>query len=455
MIKLTFCGGVGEVTGANFLLEVESVKGKRKIVVDCGLAQGLREAREGNYKPFLFDPQEIDYLLITHAHIDHIGRVPKLVKEGFKGKIYSTIKTKELAPYMLEDSCRLLAHEAELEKREPLYNQSDVEKSLSLWHTIPYHTTEKVDDIIMVYMKNAGHILGSAIIEVTALGVTAAFTGDLGNTPTPLLPNTEYITDADYMVMESVYGDRNHPDLEHRRERLREALREGIHRGGTILIPMFSLEKTQVLLHELNHFIEREEIPRVPVYLDSPLALKVTSVYERSTEEFNDEAKAQIKKGDNIFDFPGLELVQGRDESSLLLHMPNPKIVIAGSGMSSGGRIVSHEKTLLPHENNTILFLGYQGVGTLGRKIQEGEKKVRIYNEDVKVKASIAVVEGYSSHKDSDNLLEFVSHTAPRVKKVFVAMGEPKSAQFLAQRIRDNFGIEAIHPQEGATFELN
>ena len=449
-MKLTFVGGVNDVTGANFLLEI----GDKKLIVDCGMLQG-GDAYPVNAKPFTYDPASIDVLVVTHAHIDHIGKIPKLVKDGFKGKIISTIYTKELAPIMLEDSCKLISMDAERRGVATLYDISHVQNALSIWETLPYHTKKEILPGVTLEYKDAGHILGSGMAIIEADGRRVAFTGDLGNTPSPILNDTEYITDADYMVMESVYGDRNHPSKEIRRENLLKELKEAIKRGGTILIPMFSLEKTQDFLYEMNYFVESGLLPAIPVFLDSPMAIKVTEVYKRAYKEFNPKAQKQIEDGDDIFSFPKLSVTQSRDESQAVERTAPPKILLAGSGMSAGGRIVDHERVLLPDPKNTIIFLGYQSVGTLGRAISSGLKKVRIGGHDVKVNAKVVTVDGYSSHKDSDHLLDFVEHAVGRMKKVFVAMGESKSALYLAQRINDNTNIKAVHPQPNDTVVLD
>lgn len=449
-IKITFCGGTSHVTGANFLLEYKS----SKILIDCGMLQGTENAFEFNSRPFPYDVTTIDALIVTHAHIDHIGLIPKLVKDGFKGKIFSTFYTREIAPHMLEDAARLSAKDAQKYEHDPLYTLENVQAALSMWKGYDYHSEIEITSDIKLLYKDAGHILGSGIAVLGIGDRTIAFTGDLGNTPSPLMKDTEFVPEADYIVMESVYGDRNHPDLQHRQNRLKDELEASLKLGGTVLIPIFSLEKTQVLLHELNHLVESGQLPRVPVYLDSPLASKVTSVYARAKKEFNEKAQKEIDGGDDIFDFPGLVQVGDREESANVLHMPNPKIIIAGSGMSTGGRIVSHEKHLLGDPKNSIVFIGYQSVGTLGRRLVDRTPVVTIGGDKIKVRARVSEVQGYSSHKDSQGLLEFVSH-AHKVKKVFVVMGESKSALFLAQRIRDYLGKEAIHPEEGSFVILN
>jgi len=446
-VKIEFYSGVGTVTGANFGLTGE----ESKFLIDCGLTQGDKEDRASNYKSFPYNPADFDFLFITHAHIDHIGRIPKLVKDGFKGTIYSTEATQELVKYMLDDAVNILQGEAKRDRIEPLYKKENVDQALSQWKSIPYHQNFKINDEFSVNLKDAGHILGSAMFEFihTDSKKKVVFTGDLGNTPTPLLKNTDVISDANYLVMESVYGDRNHEDLDERKEKLKEVINRVTKRGGTLIIPVFSLEKTQVLLHELNDMVEAGEVEQVPVFLDSPLAIRLTEVYKREFDNFNEHVRKEIRDGDDIFHFPKLEVTMHQRESEAIHHIKGPKIIIAASGMSEGGRIMSHEKIYLPDENSALLFIGFQVAGSLGRAIKEGKKKIKMSGRDVEINAEIVTVNGYSSHKDSDGLLEFASSSSETLKKVFVVMGEPKSALFLAQKIRDNLDIDAVHPNAG------
>ena len=281
------------------------------------------------------------------------------------------------------------------------------------------------------------------------------FTGDSGNSPAPLLKDTEKITDADFLIVDSVYGDRNHEDKDIRDEKFKKVLIETIEKKGALVIPAFSIERTQVILYELNNLIEERKIPSIPVFLDSPLGLKVTDVYKHSVKEFNKEVKKEISIGDNIFSFPKLNIIHGREESENIKKTPNPKIIIAGSGMSSGGRVVGHEMEFLPDPNSTVLLMGYQAIGTLGRRIQEKPSQVEINGTMVPVKARIEMISGYSSHRDSDGLVELVSNTAEKVKKVFVVMGEPKSSAFLVQRLRDELDVDAIYPERGIIYRLD
>ncbi len=452
--KVIFYSGVGSVTGANFLLEINN----KKILVDCGLIQGEKFAMRENREGFGYDPVSIDMLFITHAHLDHVGRIPKLVKEGFKGVIYSTPETMSLAELILEDAINILEKEARQEGVLPMYEVEDLRKTMTLWKTIPYHTQSRFDNF-SVYLKDAGHILGSSMIEFTwkneeNIDRKILFTGDLGNTPTPLLRDTESPSDADYMVMESVYGDRNHEPKDERVERLKKIITDTIERGGTVIIPSFSMERTQVIIYELNKLIESHSIPSVPVYIDSPLATRITEVYKASTDLFNEKAQAEIRNGDDIFNFPRLLFTASGEMSREIDHSKLPKIIVAGSGMSVGGRVIHHEERYLEDPKSTILLVGYQTIGTLGRHLIDGAKTVTIGENKIKVKAEIESILGYSSHKDSDHLVEFVEMGEKTLKKVFVVMGELKASTFLAQRIRDEIDINATVPDREIEYEL-
>ena len=442
-LKLTFCGGVGQVTGANFLLENNEVK----ILVDCGLLQGVATANAWNSSAFFYTPADIDMLFVTHAHLDHVGRIAKLVRDGFSGIIYSTPETKSLAKLIMEDALAIMKREMAREGRDPMYDIADVERAQEIWKTIPYHTRTEIPGGLSVYLKDAGHILGSAMIEFTYGKKKIVFTGDLGNSPTPLLKDTETITDADYLVMESVYGDRNHEPVNERKEKLERIINESVARGGTLVIPAFSIERTQVILYEMNSLVEAGKIPKVPVFVDSPLAIKVTDIYKTATKHFKSEVQAEIQGGDDIFNFPKLQFTVNREASEAIDRVSGPKIILAGAGMSNGGRITHHEMRYLPDPKSTILFVGYQSAGTLGREIQSGVKKITIQGSKVPVRATVDTIYGYSSHKDSDHLVEFVSNTKDTVQKVFVVMGETKSALFLVQRLRDYLGVNAVHPE--------
>ena len=442
-LKLTFCGGAGSVTGANFLLESEHVK----YLIDCGLTQGSDDADETNWVPFIYDPKTIDILFVTHAHIDHIGRIPKLLSEGFKGRIISTRPTKELALPMLLDTVSILGRNKEYDLAD-MYNEANIKKVFENWDVFDYHDKINLEYGFQAQYLDAGHILGSGMLQFIYNGKKILFTGDLGNSPSPILCDTEVIKDIDFMLMESVYGDRNHESRDERKKMLEDVIEDNYKRKGTLIMPMFSLERTQEILFEINDLVENKRVPEMPIYLDSPLGIKLTTVYRNYPDYLNSAAQALIKTGDDIFSFPGLRVTQETTESKAILGAPNPKIIIAGSGMSNGGRILHHEQNYLPDPNNIILLTGYQSVGTIGRDISEGLPHVRIHGQDVAVKAQVRKISGYSGHKDRDHLIEFVESSASTLKKVYVAMGEPSSSQFLAQRLRDFLGIDAEAAEE-------
>ena len=439
---ITFCGGAGSVTGANFLLEVEG----KKILVDCGLTQGYKIADDINWDPFPYNSGEIDILFITHAHVDHLGRVPKLIHEGFKGKIFSTEPTRGLAGPMLEDTAGILSKNRDFDLGK-IYTEENIKTALSLWQGFKYHEKIKITEDLEMQFLDAGHVLGSAMLEFIYNGKKIVFTGDLGNSPSPILPDTEKITDVDYLIMESVYGDRNHESRDDRQKYLEQTIEDNYQRKGTLIIPTFSLERSQELLFELDELVRNKRIPIMPIFLDSPLAIRLTEVFKQFKEYFNENAQKSMSQEKHLFDFPGLHETLRSEESKMINAVLNPKVVIAGSGMSSGGRIVHHEVNYLPNPNDTLLLTGYQAVGTPGRLIQEGVKTVHIMGEDVIVRAKVVTISGYSGHKDSDHLLAFVEDTAENLKKVFVVMGEPKSSMFLAQKIVDNLGVEAHVPE--------
>ena len=448
--KVGFYGAVDAVTGSNFLFEVN---GKR-ILIDCGLFQGDKFSDERNHEKFLFDPSSIDVLVVTHAHIDHIGRIPKLVKDGFKGKIYSTPPTMELAQIMLLDTTRILAHEATRDGRPPIYEEGDVRETMKLWTAHEYYAPFALSSDITIEFKDAGHMLGSAMMFLTVNGKIMVFTGDLGNSPAPLLRDTDSIKGATYLLMESVYGDRNHEGRDERKEVLRQSIVDSIAKGGVLLIPAFSLERTQELLYELNELVEHHKLPDVKIYVDSPLAIKATEVYRKSDKYFNQNTQHIIKGGDDVFKFPRLFFTETKEESMAIWETKGPKVIMAGSGMLNGGRIVHHLRHYAKDPNNAILLVGYQAAGTPGRKISEGMKNVSINGESVQINAKVSELHGYSGHKDMDHLVEFAADAKDTLKKVFVAIGEPKAAMFMAQRLRDYVGLDAVVPTPGEVVEL-
>ncbi len=447
-----FYGGVGDVTGANFLLQVKETK----ILIDCGLIQGVPRDIDPNAKPFGYVPSEIDFLFITHAHMDHIGRIGKLVKEGFTGKIYSTKATFDLTRLMLEDALSINEMYAQRKHIKPMFSAKDLQAAYDSWNIIEYTEHIKLNEHVEVTPHNTGHILGSCAYVFTNLETKEriTFTGDLGNSPNPLLKDADTDFDTEYMVMESVYGDREHEEKENRKQTLKHIISKVVSRGGVILMPVFSLEKTQMLLTELNELVEQDLIPDVPIFVDSPLAIRLTEVYKENTQFFNETIQNQISSGDDVFSFPKLKFTYHRSESEQIDRVTGPKIIISASGISEGGRITAHEKRYLPNKHNALVLIGHQILGSLGRRILEGQKEVFIDGSDVPVNAEIIQVSGYSSHADSTGLMEYVEAVGKNLKKVFVCMGEPKSSFFLSQRIKDSLDIDASVPDEGDVVEI-
>ncbi len=454
-LRLGFYGGAGKVTGSNFLVE----SGKAKVLVDCGIEQGADVATEDVYGPFAYDPAGIDALVLTHAHLDHVGRIPKLVRDGFRGKLFMTPPTKDLAELILKDSVTILAEDAERRGLSPLYEEKDVAETFQLIETLEYRKDHEVAPGMTAYLRNTGHILGSASVRLTDEdGTAVALTGDIGNAPSPLLPDWEPVPDADAMVMESVYGDRLHPPHKDRVSRLRDTLKKAIERGGTILIPAFSIERTQLMLYELSNFYAAGELPHIPVYLDSPLAIHVTDVYDKwGSTYFKPVAEEEMKREGSLFDFSFLTKTLSRPESDEIAKARGQKIIIAGAGMSHGGRIGRWERQYLPDPSTTLIIVGYQAPGSPGRHMAEGASHVRLGGQDVRIRGKVEILEGWSGHADRDELLDFAEQSlaGKRLKAIFVGLGEPASERFLAQRIHDYLGGRAIVPEVGAVWEIS
>ncbi len=444
-MRISFHGGAREVTGACYLLEAEQTK----ILVDCGLFQGRRELEELNGEPFRFVPSEIDALIVTHAHLDHVGRIPKFVRDGFAGPIFSTAATRDLALPLLHDALRLDARNG----GGMLYEEKDLERAVALWRAVPYGTRQAMGGMEF-RLHNAGHILGSAMVEMRAEGEKILFTGDLGNTPSVLLPAPEHFSDIEYLITESTYGGMAHEAAEERVLRLERAVEDAVSRGGALMIPAFATERTQDILHLLNEMLLFKRIPDVPVFVDSPLAIRITEVYERYPEDYRPEIRELFGQHPHLFRFKKLRFTESVDASKSIAEVRGPKIIIAGSGMMQGGRILHHLKRHLPDERSILLIVGFQAAGSLGRRLVEGAERARVLGEDVAVRAEIRKINGFSAHADGPQLYDFAASNRDALKRVFTVQGEERQALHLAQEIRDRLGVAADAPQLHQEFEI-
>ena len=473
-MKITFLGATKMVTGSNFLVEAA---GKR-FLVDCGMYQGKAELEMENYNPFDYNPAEIDFMLLTHAHIDHSGRIPKLYNEGFKGPIYAHKATCDLCGIMLPDSGHIQEMESEWKNKKrirkgesplpPLYTAEDAINSQELFVPVKYDEIIQIDENINVRFNDAGHMLGSSIIEIwvkeDGKETKAVFSGDLGNNDIPLLSSPTMIDTADYLVMESTYGSRLHIKNNQKAELFLNIVSETIDNGGTVVIPSFAVGRTQEILYELNKIKENtsdaefmrkyKTLMKVPVYVDSPLAISATEIFKQNTELFDDEIKEEMERGDNPLEFPGLKFTQTADESKALNENPESSIIISASGMCDVGRIKHHLKHNIWNPNSTILFVGYQAPGTLGYSIVNGAKKVTIFGEEFAVNARIEYIEGYSGHADQEWLMNFVYSFISKPTHIFLVHGEEESQEVLRDKILEGTGIGVTIPEYGETYEL-
>lgn len=453
-IKIYFYGAAKEVEGSCFLIEYKN----EKILIDCGIHRDIRS--EVNYQPLPFNASEIKAIILTHAHIDHSGLAPVIYKNGFRGKIYATPPTVDLCGVLWEDAYNLMKDASEKQGLPMLYSEDDMTETLKLFSPQKYYQEVKISPKISFIFYNAGHILGSAIVllkikKSDEKEVKILFSGDLGNDFNILLPPTDVISnEADYCLIESTYGNKLHEDAAIRRELLEDTIEEVIHNRGVLMIPILALERTQEILVELNELVVHHRIPTVPIFLDSPLANKLTDVYQKYLDYIKIEAFKFVGNGKGLFNFPGLTFTLTTDESKAINAVPPPKVILAGSGSSEGGRILHHEKRYLPDPYSTLLIVSYQAKNSLGRKLLEGAKQVEIHNEIINVNCKIKQITGYSAHADQAMLLNWLRALRFRLKKLFVVHGEEEAANTLAQKAKDEFGIVAEVPNYGDCFEL-
>lgn len=474
-MKITFLGATRTVTGSNFLVEASG----KKFLVDCGMYQGKGTVEEQNYQGFEYNPGEIDFMILTHAHIDHSGRIPKLYKDGFKGPVYAQKATCDLCGLMLPDSGHIQEMESVWKNKKrvrkgekelnPLYTAQEAIDSLEILRPVHYDEIIEVDENIHIRFNDAGHMLGSSVVEIWAKEdekeTKAVFTGDLGNNDIPLLGEPTMIEDADYLIMESTYGSRLHNRNDQKAEMFLDIVSETIDNGGKVIIPSFAVGRTQEILYELNKIKENttdekflreyETLMKVPVYVDSPLAISATQVFSENMDLFDEETKQRIEKGDNPLEFPGLRFTPTAEESKALNEDSSPAIVISASGMCEVGRIKHHLKHNLWNPNSTILFVGYQGVGTLGYNIVNGAETVKIFGEEIAVNARIEYIEGYSGHADQEGLMNFIYSFRERPKHIFLVHGEKEAQETLKEKILEDIGIDVTIPEYGETYELN
>ncbi len=462
--RLSFFGATGTVTGSRFLLEIMG----RKFLVDCGLFQGLKKNRLKNWEPFPVPPSEIERILLTHAHIDHSGYIPCFCKQGFSGKINCTHATHALCEIMLHDSGYLQEEDARWANKKnfskhkpalPLYTVEDVENALSFFQSVHYGEDILISDGLRVKFKDAGHILGSSFVDIktTVNSKTRRFlfSGDLGSPMRPILRDPVQVHEVDYLILESTYGNRLHSsDHKQRDKELARVINESIQRGGILVIPSFAVERSQELLFYIRELEEKMIIPSLPVYLDSPMAINATSVFEKWTSEYDFQAKLLLLEGKNILRPGHLRCVKDVEESKALHDVKGPAIILSASGMLQGGRILHHLEHRLSKSENTVLFVGYQAEGTRGRAILEGKTEVKIHGQSIKVKAKIENISGFSGHADYNEILAWLMGFNRPPLKTFIVHGEPNSSQVLADKIKNLLDWDVVIPAFKESFEL-
>ncbi len=461
-MRITSYGAAGEVTGSCHLVEIDGYR----LLLDCGMIQGSNEQERRNREPFPFDPDSIDMVVLSHAHIDHSGRLPLLVKRGYRGRIWTTRATADLLDIMLHDSASLAAADAEYENRHrrrdqgqvlPLYSRHDVDDTLRRLERVGYGQRVRLPGELELYFHDAGHILGSAIVELrhtTAQGRrTLVFSGDLGLRGKPILRDPSYLTEADRVLLESTYGDRAHRRSDDTIEELGEIFQAAARDGGNVLIPAFAVGRSQELLYWFARHWDHWQLDRWRIFLDSPMAIRVLDVYDRHTDLFDAQALKTWNGRRHPFRLPNLKLTAEVAESQQINTIRSGAIIIAGSGMCNGGRIRHHLRQNLGRSANHVVIVGYQANGTLGRRLVDGARRVRILGEDIQVNAHIHTVGGLSAHADQPMLLDWYGHFQGR-PPVRLVHGEDRAREALAQALRERFGAEVELAEPGVTVEV-
>lgn len=462
-MQLTFCGAAGTVTGSCYLVET----GHYRFLVDCGMFQGVKEIRELNHREFLFNPAGVDFVLLTHAHVDHAGLIPKLWKKGFKNSIYATKATVELSAVVLPDSGHIQEMEIEWRNRkhqrtgdpleEPLYTANEALSCLSLFKPQLYNQEFEPVPGIRVRFLDAGHILGSAMIEVWVTEdkktTKMVFSGDLGQKDQPIIEDPTIIQEADYLIVESTYGNRIHEARAQKIEILRDLIIETHKNGGNLIIPAFAIGRTQDLLYHIRGLLHNNEIPKVPVYIDSPMAVSVTEIYRNNPDCYDELTRQLFVTHESPFEFPNLTFIRSTEESKLLNETAKGAIIISASGMCEAGRILHHLKHNLWRPESNILFVGYQAEGTLGRRLIDGAKAVKIMGEEIKVQAKIHTIEGFSAHADQLGLVEWIGNFLGK-PNLFIVHGEVAAQTELSNLIHQRLQLNTVVPELGDRVSL-
>jgi metallo-beta-lactamase family protein len=468
-MKVTFWGAAGGVTGSMHLVET----GGKRLLLDCGLNQGRRKEADAKNRHLPFAGSTIDAVVLSHAHIDHSGNLPTLVKSGFAGPIYTTAATVDLCNWMLRDTAHIHEKDAEflnkrLEHRKhlgladglvvPLYTMEDAERTLPLFQAVAYHSPRNLAPGVIYVPYDAGHILGSSCVvlheQQDGGQVRLAFSGDLGRPNVPIISNPEALPAAEYLIMESTYGGRLHKSTSHVVNKLREVVIRTARRGGRIIVPAFAVGRTQQLVLLLHQLANTKEIPNIPIFVDSPLAMNVTQVHRDHPECFNDETREYLNHGEDPFGFGRLQYVRSAEDSKKLNDLHGPFVVISASGMCEQGRILHHLRNNIEDPRNTVLITGFQAQDTLGRKLVEKWPEVAIFGEPLRVRAEISSLDELSGHADQGELIHWIEPLAPALRKVFLVHGEPQQAEALAKLLHSTYGLEVVVPSPGQSFEL-
>ncbi|MCE5301886.1 MAG: MBL fold metallo-hydrolase [Planctomycetaceae bacterium] len=466
-MKLQFLGGAGQVTGSQYYLEADGAQ----LLVDCGMHQE-RAFLARNWDKSPLPLRQLDAILLTHAHVDHCGLAPKLVREGFRGPILTTFASADLVELVLRDAAEIQAEDAAFKKKRhrkegrrgtypptPLFTMHDVDRTIARLQAVPYDEPIRINDHVHAVFHDAGHILGSAIIELRGNDHgqprRLIFTGDLGQPGKPIVRNPAVLTEADYIVTESTYGDRTHENHHGPVEaQLETVINRTIAVGGKVIIPIFAIERAQELIYHLKRLLDSQHIEEVPIFLDSPMAADVTEVFRHHRECFDADAEEIVAAGDSFLKFPSLRVVRGVEESKSLNDLKGPAIIMSTSGMCTAGRIKHHLAQHIGDPACTILFVGYQAQGTLGRQILDGNPEVRIHGILREVRAQVSQIQGISGHADREGLLSWLGHFQKPPKTLFVTHGEPEAAQSLAQSVRQQLGWNVLVPEYRQTVEL-